>query len=198
MDAGIGWAKSCRRSTSRSATRSAGATLDRVILPERWTFARPEATRRGRCRSAWCATRAVSPGRPPRSGVRLVGLAEWAETAPSPWIESLSGAWCGPAGGGDDAEVLLLGPAGRLPAAEGGTRFWGTDVLIPLGYRAEPELADRAVRNAVGAGPDDLVILESGGLELIPRKAFRPLCRAGIRLALLEMSRGRAGEEARP
>ncbi len=71
----------------------------------------------------------------------------------------------------------------RLPAPEDGLRFWGCDVLIPLGYRADPDLPNRALRQAIGAGPDDLVILDHEGSERIPRKAFRRLCRASIRLA---------------
>jgi hypothetical protein len=71
----------------------------------------------------------------------------------------------------------------RLPALADGLRFWGSDVLIPLGYRAEPPLAERALRAAVGAGPDDVVVMDGDGPELIPRRAFRPLRRAGIRLA---------------
>jgi hypothetical protein len=127
---------------------------------------------------------------------RLADLAAWADWAPSVWIESLSGAWCAStAEEPDGAEVLLLGaahtaaraesrPPGsiRLPAFDG-RRFWGSDVLIPLGYRAEPELCQRALGAAVGAGPDDLVVLAADGPELIPRRAFRPLSRASIRLA---------------
>ena len=130
---------------------------------------------------------------------RLEGLADWAEQAPSAWIESISAAWCpAPAAGGPgEAEVLLLGPAARLPAPAHGLRYWGVDVLIPIGYRAEPDLADRALRAAVGAGPDDLVVLDAEGPELVPRQAFRPMSRAGIRRALAGVPAGRTTEEAR-
>jgi hypothetical protein len=116
---------------------------------------------------------------------RLAHLAEWAERAPSAWIESLSGTRCAAAGSDPgEAEVLLLGPSLRLPSPRDALRFWGNDVLIPLGYRAVPELTERALHGAVGAAPDELVVLDDEGPELIPRRAFRPLTRASIRLAM--------------
>jgi hypothetical protein len=115
---------------------------------------------------------------------RLSQLAAWSDRAPSGWIGSLNGARCAPAGGDPGAaEVLVLGPAIRLLFFEDAPRFWGTDVLIPLGYRPDPELSERALREALGAGDDELIVLDDRGPELIPREAFRPLTRAGIRLA---------------
>jgi hypothetical protein len=82
------------------------------------------------------------------------------------------------------ARTRVRPPEGiRLPALADGLRYWGDDVLIPLGFRADPQLAERALRAAIGAGPDDVVVLDGEGPELIPRQAFRPLSRAGIRLA---------------
>jgi hypothetical protein len=190
---------------------SAGSLLDRLILPEPLAASPPDAEppRRARLR----LVRDSSDRPRPATAVRcaLADLASWAERAPSSWIESLSAAWSGPAGGcPDGAEVLVLGasdpaarsepgrplwnsvartaarPSGRvrLPALEKGLRFWGCDVLVSLGYRAEPDLADRALRQAVGAKPDDLVVLDDEGAELVPRQAFRPLSRAGLRLAV--------------
>ena len=66
-----------------------------------------------------------------------------------------------------EAEVLLLGPAFRLPSPHHSQRFWGNDVLIPLGYRACTELSERALHAAVGAEPDELVVLDDEGPELI-------------------------------
>jgi hypothetical protein len=189
---------------------SAGSALDRLILPEPLVLSRPEG---GPPRPAALRLVRDEGDRPrPATAVRcrLAHLARWAERAPSSWIESLSAAWSEvPGGDPGGAEVLVLGaadPAARpqprlpvwdstgrpglpargrvdLPALAEGLRFWGCDVLIPLGYRAEPDLADRALRQAVGAGPDELVLLDQDGPELIPRQAFRPLSRAGIRLA---------------
>ncbi len=78
-----------------------------------------------------------------------------------------------------------------LPASLGGSRFWGVDVMIPLGFRADPELSEAALRRLVGAGPDDLVVLDANGYERIPRGSFRPLSRAGIRLASAGIASGR-------
>lgn len=138
---------------------------------------------------------------------RLGPLAEWAELAPSAWIASLQGAWCGPDGGGaDEAEVLVIGPVGvdartkpkppaivGLPAIAGALRYWGEGVLIPMGFRAEPELGERALRDAVGADRDDIVALDEVGPELIPRRAFRPLSRASIRMAFAGAPRAASG-----
>jgi hypothetical protein len=191
---------------------STGTSLDRVILPEPLTMLRPagDAPQPVPLRLTRDATERPRPATALRC--RLEDLAEWAEWAPSAWIESLSGARCATPGEEPGrAEVLLLAtadPAGRtdphppgsthLPAIEDGLRFWGSDVLMPLGYRAEPELAPQAVRAAVGAGPEDLVVLDSGGPELIPRGAFRRLDRAGIRLARAAEEPGTAKGGVRP
>ena len=143
---------------------------------------------------------------------RLGPLADWAEHAPSACIESLSGAWCAEAEvDPDDAEVLVLLKAdtrpqteshpvgwGRLPALEGALRYCGDEVLIPLGYRPEPGLVERALREAVGAGPDQLVVLDETGPELIPQEAFRPLSRASIRLPRAARRSGPGTGGARP
>ena len=128
---------------------------------------------------------------------RLDRLAAWAERAPSSWIASLSGDLVrAPGGGPGEAEVLLLGPAARLPVAEDGLRFWGDQRPDTAGLsgRARPGRAGAA--DAVGAGADDLVVLDADGPELVPRRAFQPLCRAGIRLALAGTATGRPTEEA--
>jgi MoxR-vWA-beta-propeller ternary system domain bpX2 len=178
---------------------STGSSLDRVIVPAPMSVVRP-----GSDAPVPVPLRIVrdADGRPrPAAALRcrLSGLAGWAERAPSSWIESISGAWCpGPTRGGPgEAEVLLLGSAARLPAPADGLRYWGADVLIPIGYRAEPDLAQRALRGAVGAGPDVLVVLDADGPELVPRQAFQPMSRAGIRRALAGVPSGRTTEEAR-
>jgi len=98
-------------------------------------------------------------------------------------LASLLAAWTAGAGQPGQADVLVLGAPGSLPEVGSGRRFWGDDLLIPLGWRADPELPEPALRGAVGAGPDDLVVLDVAGAELIARAAFQPLSRAGIRLA---------------
>ncbi len=163
---------------------SGGVPLDRVILPEPLTMRGPggEAARPVPLRLVRTEDQRARPATALRC--RMADLAGWAQWAPSGWIESLSAACCATLGRGPgDAEVLLLGPAERLPTAADGQRFWGIDVLIPLGFRTEPPLAEPALRAAAGAGADDLVVLEDEGPELIPRRAFERLSRAAIRLA---------------
>ena len=80
----------------------------------------------------------------------------------------------------------------------GGLRFLGVHLLVPLGFRAYPELPERAFCHAVGAGPNDLIVLDDEGYELIPRDAFQPLSRAGIRLAGEGKMSGRPGGGRQP
>ena len=48
--------------------------------------------------------------------------------------------------------------AGFLPAGE---RFWGEEVFLPLGYRPDPELPESALRTALGAGEEELLIVRA-------------------------------------
>jgi hypothetical protein len=115
---------------------------------------------------------------------RLGALYEWANHATSAELAPLVAAWTEAPGGRDEgALVLVLCPEGVLPPLLGGIRFWGTDLLIPLGFRALPELPESALRRAASAGASDLVVLDRDGFELIPRSVFKPLDRAGINLA---------------
>ena len=124
------------------------------------------------------------PGRP-ASALRcpLGALSAWAERATSAQLARLRGAWIGSGAlERSGAEALVIGPEGSLPLLPDGLRFWGGDLLIPLGYRAEPDLPASAIRRAAGAGADELAVLDQDGLELIPRAILKPLSRAGIRL----------------
>lgn len=112
-------------------------------------------------------------------------LTAWADTVPSARLKTLLAACQG-------RRVLLLGR--RLPSLLGGERFWGESVLVPLGYRPEPALPESALRAALGAADDELLLLKAAGgsakpqaaAEIIPRAVFEPLTRAGLRLALRE------------
>lgn len=176
-----------------------GSPLDSVVLPDR---IQPEAP--DRIPPAAVPLRLVrdDSGRPRPATAqrcRLKALAGWADAAPSAWIEALSAAWTpSPSGDPGEAEVLLLGPAARLPSVPGGTRFWGATVFIPLGYCASPALGEPALRSAVAAGPDDLVVLDERGHELVPRGTFGRLSRASLRLALARASSSPARREVRP
>jgi hypothetical protein len=111
----------------------------------------------------------------------LADLDRWAEAATARRLAVLEAAYCATAGG---PRVLLLGE--RLPPLPAGERFWGRSVLAPLGWRPEPALGEAALRAALGVRPDEIALLRQEGVEVVPRSAFRPLTRAGIRLALRE------------
>jgi MoxR-vWA-beta-propeller ternary system domain bpX2 len=178
---------------------TAGAPLERVVLPRPMSAASPadispnpiplRLVRDPRCQ--------------PRPAVAvtcpLARLAEWAERETTARIAALTAAWLSnPDGEPGDAEVLVLGPSGILPPAPGGARFWGADLLIPIGFRVAPDLSEPALRRIVGAGPDDLVVLDAQGPELIPREVFRPLSRAAIRLTRAGRAPGRWEGNRRP
>jgi hypothetical protein len=103
-------------------------------------------------------------------------LVAWADTATTLAISGVRAARCG-------RRVLLLG---KIPPIPGPTRFWGADFLLPVGFRTEPKLPPSVLRAAVGATADDLVLFDESGVDLVPRSAFPPLTRAGVRLAARE------------
>ncbi len=149
--------------------------LAAVLVPARFTPVPP-----GFEPGPAAVLKAVRGGKPePASALAcpLAALAAWADRATTAEIASVKAAHAG-------ERVLLLGP--RLPTLPGATRYWGSDVLIPLGHRADPDLSPTAVRAAVGAAGDDLVFLDGDGAEVVPRAAFAPPTRAGLRLAARE------------
>jgi hypothetical protein len=80
--------------------------------------------------------------------------------------------------------VFVTGLAEALPLLPEGLRFWGTELLVPLGFRTEPGLPASAIREAAGAKPDEIAVMDQEGIELIPRAIFKPLSRAAIRMML--------------
>ena len=110
----------------------------------------------------------------------LTELARWAESAPSAAIEGLRGAIRA-------GSVLVLGR--DLPQWAGSTRYWGAKLLVPIGYEVRPNLPEASLIEALGDPTREVlrVVPDEGGdgfeVEAIPLDAFRPLTRAGIRLA---------------
>jgi hypothetical protein len=100
-----------------------------------------------------------------------------ADTATSHQLEQLQAARRG-------ENVLLRGE--RLPPFAGGTRWWGRSVLVPLGFRPEPDLTEGILRDALGLNDGDVALLTEAGAERVPQAAFGPVSRAGIRLAARE------------
>jgi hypothetical protein len=128
--------------------------------------------------------------RPRRSAAALCGLEElvaWADTVPSARLTKLRAAH-------RDGRVLLLGE--RLPPLAAAERFWGEQVLVPLGCRPDPDLPESAIRAALGAEAEELLLLraaasdrasalpQAASVEVIVRAALTPLTRAGLRLAV--------------
>jgi hypothetical protein len=162
-----------------------GTPLERIVLPRPMTPLSPSG--RSLCPVSLRLVRQTR-GRPrPARGLwcALTGLAAWAEDVPTERLAALRAAWTGGSSNrADDPEVIVLGSARTLPELPDGVRCWGSDrLLVPLGFRPEPELPEAALCRALGAGPDDLVVLHGEEPELIPRGAFRSLSRAAIRLA---------------
>lgn len=123
----------------------------------------------------------VVRGGAPKPAIALLctvsDLLKWAEEATTAELAAVRAARC-------EGHAILLGS--RLPALRGAARFWGKDVLVPVGFRAEPALPDDALREAVGVTGEELLLLDETGAEVIPRAAFEPLTRAGVRLGARE------------
>jgi len=163
---------------------SAGVPLDRIILPTPIQAHRPEGLPAVSLRIR--LVRAERSQARPASALRcpLEAIADWAERATSAQLARLQGGWSRGSGHGEgEAEVQVLGTPGSIPLLPDGVRFWGTDLLIPLGFRADPDLSEPALHRALGAGAGDLAVLDHDGFELIARRIFKPISRAGIRLA---------------
>jgi hypothetical protein len=111
----------------------------------------------------------------------LLDLAKWADTATTAELTAVRAARSG------DRAVLL---GSHLPAVSSGTRFWGSDLLVPVGFRPDPDLPRAALRAAVGAGDGEVVLIDHDGADLIPKAAFEPLARAGLRLAIRGLQPG--------
>jgi hypothetical protein len=105
----------------------------------------------------------------------LSKLAQWADRATSHELGSVHAACC-------EERVVLRGAV--LPLLPGATRYWGDRLLIPIGHRPEPALNERALLEALGVTEAEIAILQDREVELIPRAAFAPVSRAGIRLAV--------------
>ncbi len=174
------WFRAGRRLPAADVPDRAGAVpIDRAVVPSPFEV---EGLGGGELRTVRLELARGGRARP--ASALLCPLAEvvrWADSAPSGEIGAVRGAISGP-------RALLLGD--DLPPLAGGERYWGRSVLVPLGFECRPDLAEGAIREAVGAGGEVLPRLSSEGpdggearVELIPMAAFEPLTRAGVRLA---------------
>jgi hypothetical protein len=106
-------------------------------------------------------------------------LGRWADRATTAELNELRAARTG-------RRVVVLGE--HLPPLAAGERLWGERVLVPLGYRPEPALPETAVTEALGMGPDEILLLDKEGPQVLSRTVLQPLTRAGVRLALREIA----------
>jgi hypothetical protein len=152
--------------------RGEAVPLDRAIMPA--AFSPVEAGQRDLRPIALRLVRCETPR--PTSAIRcpISALKVWVDTAPAAEIAALSGARCG-------NWAWIIGQA--LPTIADAERFWGEQVLFPLGWRAEPDWPEAALREAAAVGPNEILILTADGAEAISDDAFRPLTRAAIRRA---------------
>jgi hypothetical protein len=79
-----------------------------------------------------------------------------------------------------DERVLVVGV--NLPLLEDGQRFWGHDVLIPLGYGPVPALPESALKEATGLDEQELLLWRPNVMEVIARTLLSRVTRAGLRL----------------
>ena len=99
-------------------------------------------------------------------------LLKWAELATTRQLESVEVAAC-------DRRALLRGKG--LPVLAGATRYWGGDVLFPLGFRWEPDLPESAHRDVLRLEPANIALVHNDEVELVPRAALQSATRAGVR-----------------
>lgn len=104
---------------------------------------------------------------------RVAELKIWADTATTDELAAATAAVMG--------DRILV--RGQLPATAAGERFSGSDVLLPLGFVTQPLLPSAVIRAAAGASKDELLLLTATAAATIPRTAFGPVTRAGLRAA---------------
>jgi hypothetical protein len=143
-----------------------------VLAPSRFTSVEPGELRAPPVKLT--ITRGGAPRPASALTCRVADLAAWADTATTAELSAVTAARSG-------GRVILRDS--RLPVVPAATRYWGDDVLVPLGFRPEPDLRPAVIRAAVGAERDDLVLLDAAGAEVVPRAAFATVTRAGLRLA---------------
>ena len=98
----------------------------------------------------------------------------WADMTPACALEKYQGAIRGD-------RLMVLGK--KLPWLDQAERFWGISVLVPIGFRPEPCLAESDLRRAAGIAEADVLILRPERLEIFARDRFTPLTHASLRLA---------------
>jgi hypothetical protein len=172
----------CRLPAAERPPRSDGEQLPALLTPGHFEPISPPQTI-----DLKLLLRVIHGGEPQPATALVCGvsaLSSWGDSATTAELAAVRAVRCG-------ERAVLLGA--HLPAIPAAVRYWGTDLLVPIGFRAEPDLPPGALRMALGAADDELALLDESGAELIPRSAFAPLTRPGIRLAI-----GQYNSEGRP
>jgi hypothetical protein len=107
----------------------------------------------------------------------LTAFSAWAQGMPPCRLKQLRAAR-------DGDRLLVLGKS--LPWIEGGERFWGRSVLVPVGRRPTPNFSEAALRTLVGVAESDLLVIRQSGCELIAQDSFETLTHGALRLAARE------------
>jgi len=152
-----------------------GQPLSAVLVPARFQPVAPPTTQ-----LPPAVLRVVRGGepRPATALVCVIGeLLKWADVATSAELAAVKAVRCG------DRAILL---GSRLPSISGAVRFWGKDVLVPIGFRPDPELSPSGLRAACGVADGELLLLDETGAEVIPCRAFEHLTRASVRLGAVQ------------
>lgn len=103
----------------------------------------------------------------------LAAMRTWAEETPACVLVRYRAAM-------DGGRLFVLGK--KLPWLDGGRRYWGTRVLVPLGLRPDPVLSEESLRRTVGVGASDLLVLNPDGCDVIAQDHFAPLSHAALRI----------------
>jgi hypothetical protein len=161
----------CLVPTSEAPPDGDGLPVAAVISPKRFEPLEPEEP-------TWepvalTIMRGGEPKQVSALGCAVGDLVRWADGATTTEIGAVRAARTGD-------RALLLGT--QLPVIPTATRYWGEEVLVPVGFRPEPDLPEARLREAAGAEDGEVLLLDQGGAEIIPLAAFEPLTRAGVRL----------------
>lgn len=156
----------------------AATPLERLLFPAPFTASQP-----GHLIAERPVCRLVPSSIPhPTTALRcdLAVLNPWVESATTAELKGVQACLC-------DDRVLIVGP--KLPWVDPAERFRGKDVLIPIGYRPEPDWSEAALRETAGINRDEILMLGHDHIETIPRETLEPLRRARFREAMGQLKK---------
>ncbi|HEV3117689.1 MAG TPA: hypothetical protein VGY58_11580, partial [Gemmataceae bacterium] len=105
----------------------------------------------------------------------LQDFVRWSDDVPAARLQRLRGA---------HRRGRLLVRGERLPLLDDSERFWGEQVLAPLGSRLDPALPESAYREALGVEASETLLFRHDCSEIMPGESFSAVTRAGIRQLL--------------